>query len=352
MEILTRRELLRKAGEMALASLPLATMAPGPRIGFRPQTLPAPALPEITIAQISGLHETPVGDGSKDLDLAFDHFKRWKVLHTTIINPTSRWLSKAREANIPFVARLHDEYHNNLFDIDTFEKFAEPLKDYPEKVIAQLFNEITNPKETKGRRIYLPDHTKQHIIPAGIATLDANLVPAIPPFDQTYNGLFEFRQTLEVIKAQKSAAWIRDNWVVTAHNYTFAPGQYIWRDLLVMVDIMEQVLGKGKSLNIHVTEAGPNADFYEIYGERAFVAETRRTLAEAIHYKLVDLLKTYNLWLYANEAQRGLLPQTEEGQQDMRKFEQTAYIGLGEDGQIYEKPVAIAAAEIKTQLTA
>ena len=343
MERLGRRKFLKLATISSLAAL-----APGPRIDFRPRTTLTPTLPEITIAQISGLHETPVGDGSLDLDLAFSHFKRWGIRHTTVINPTGRWLAAARVANMPFVARLHDENHNNLFDIDTFEKFAEPLEDYQGNVIVQLFNEITNPKETKGRKISVSEHTKQHIIPAGEATLNANLVPSIPPFDQTRNGLFEFRQTLEVIKAQKGPEWIRNNWVITAHNYTFAPGQYIWQDLLIMAGIMQDVLGG--LLKIHVTEAGPNSLFYEIYGERAFVDETRKTLVEPVHYKLNSLIDSYDMWVYANGAQRLKQPDDPEGEQEMKKFEQTAYIGVDENGEIYEKPVAIAAARIKAHL--
>lgn len=264
-----------------------------------------------TVADIRGLHDTPIEGGSEDEKLAMEDMKNLGMKYFVSLNPLEKMLEAATDN--PGLTVIHRAFmENNLYDKNYLGKMTKKAIKYSssEKPLIVPFNETNLLAETGDIFISPKEHIVKHFIPAARLILDKGGTPILTPVAQGNGSLDYFSSMIDALVDNDPD--LLNEIKIGLHNYILDPEENIWEYPSLINKIVTSKLGK--QIGIHITEGGMLQSLPRTFDDTTVAQVFIRILKEGIPKYLP--IESESFWVYSNRAQRRF-PSENEYQEEL-----------------------------------
>lgn len=320
MKELTRREFLQISGGVTLVTL-------------------TPSKPkEVRTIDILGVHLTPYPGGGVELESQFRYANRLRAKGVTIINPDQKTMEEAAKYTGQVTARFDHRPLDGRFKPKPLRDMVKIVANYTSTPLILSDNEPNNKAETGGVFIPPEKYTLTNVIPAAEVILSSGGMPALPALDQTQNDLAYLTTVLRIVKQQYSSSYIRNNFFLPVHSYSFSSLDNPWFRIALMDETVAREING--HLPIVITEGGIHPELATTLTKDGLANETLRLLNLPVPNIKVW---SFNWWVLMNLKGRPEKDRFPKGAtaKEVADFESVALIRLSGPTKAYHNIVQL-----------
>lgn len=284
-----------------------------PATGVAAGESPIPHPPAVSkdihpVIAIAGVHDTPNDGGSNRLVLAGRHFSELGVKNVTAINPSEDFL-EALAGKFPITYRSYTS--DNSYDPAKLKGLF--LKIAGLNLQRPIIQHINEPNiKTSGARNDPLKLIRESFMAGARQIVEQGGMAMFPPLAQDTRSGSRVHQyyeaMLEELPRHASSEWLRENLVLGVHNYIMDSRRFVQNRDSADIWNWPRFLSRGFQEKIgfkpplYITEAGS----YRYVGDRVSDAEAVMALEKFLLSSLPNDLdiRTVDIWLYSNLAQR------------------------------------------------